>query len=267
MNGKTIGGMAAVALLLAGCTTTVDDRVRTMQNENARLARELSEAQADNLRLNQENDELRQEKNYQTKRAEVLGREKAARVSEIDKLRGGVQEFSDQVVSNLRKLYEETVPVDFLGSEICQRAQTNQASACLLVDMEHTFPSSGTLVGGRAFIAGPFSEGMSPRVQYCILRRDEQGQLKIQWMSNAVAATEAGYQDWRFDFPFQVYPGDVFAVYSVGSVTIPFDDADTGNVLAVPGEFQTGTVVALPNAEARNKRAYSLGVTGYFNGR
>ncbi len=267
MNKSVMGGMAVAAVLLAGCTTTVDDRIQTMQNENARLARELSDAQADNLRLSQENDGLRKEKDYQTKRAEVLDREKAARVAEVHKLRGGVQEFSDQVVSNLRKLYEETVPVDFLGSELCPRSQTNQMSASLLVDMAHVFTSSGTLVGGRAFITGPLAEGISPQVQYCILRRDEQGQLKVQWMSNAVSATEAGYQDWRFDFPFQVYPGDVFAVYSVGSVTIPFDDADTGNVLVVPGEFQTGAVVALPNAGLRNKRAYSFGVTGYFNGR
>jgi len=253
-----------LAVLVAGCTT-VDDRLQTMQNENARLARELSESQAENLQLTQENRQLEEEMNYQTKRSTVLEREKSARVAEIDTLRGGVQEFSDQVVSNLRKLYEETVPVDYLGSEICPRDSTDDNRGCLFVDAQNRFASGGTLVGGRAFVEGPFGEA-PVQVQFCILRADEQGRLKVQWMSNAVTAAKRGRHDWRFDFPFQVYAQDVFAVYSAGAVSIPYDDADTGNVLVVPGDFKIGTEATLPSTANRNKRAYSIGVTGYFSG-
>lgn len=190
----------------------------------------------------------------------MLEQEKGARVDEAAAMRKGVREFTDQVMSSLQTYFERAEIVDYVGSELLPRASTDALKNILLVDMGNAIKANGTVIGGRAWLSGP------TRVQFCLVRRDEkEGRFSVVAMTPLVSSADAGLQAWTFEVPMAARKGDFIGVYMPDDSSIPYDDVDTGEVVAVPGPVKMNSPVSLKVTGGRNKRSYSFGVVGYFD--
>jgi hypothetical protein len=246
-------------LFVTGCMTT-DERLRAAQASNVALKAEL-EAKAEAIRnLSADKESLTKELDYCSRRGSVLVREKDARLDEESVLRRGIREFTEQIQVSLQTYYQRTEIVDYLGSEIIMRGSRDARSKVLLVDLNNTVRENGTIIGGRAWLTG------ATRLSYCLLRQEKgDGKYRVVTITPEIVATESGRQNWVFDVPMGARKGDLIGVYVADTVTIPYDDVDTGNVVTFSGAVEANASVTIVPQTARNKRTYSFGVVGYFD--
>lgn len=247
-------------IVLTGCATT-DERLRAAHAENAALNEDLK-AKANQIRkLSEDKDRLTTELDYCTRRGEVLVTEKAARLDEESLLRRGIREFTEQIQISLQTYYQLTEIVDYLGSELIMRASADSQSNVLLVDLGNPVRENGTIIGGRAWLTG------ATRLSYCLLRQEKVGgKYRVVTVTPEIIATQSGRQSWIFGLPMAARKGDLIGVYVADTVTIPYDDVDTGDVVSFSGSVQANASVTIVPGKARNKRTYSFGVVGYFDG-
>lgn len=260
MNLKTT---AFVSLLLAalasGCATT-DQQVLKLQSENEDLKRDVADKSAQIHNLSDQKASLEADLAYCSKRSDVLEKEKSSRIDEASAIRKGVREFTDQVMSSMQTYFQRAEIVDYVGSELFARASVDTAKNLLLVDLKNTMKENGTVIGGRAYVTGP------TRVQFCLIRPDDaRGKFTVVAITPPVTAADAGLQSWTFDVPMSAKRGDLIGIYLPDDASIPYDDADTGQAVGVPGPVKINGAVALSAGGAKNKRAYSFGVVGYFD--
>jgi hypothetical protein len=201
---------------------------------------------------------LQQELNYFTRRSRVLEKEKQARLEAAGILRQGIRNFTDNVMDTLRSYYQKTEIVDYLGSELYRRARLGDEKNQLLVDLQYPLKSDGTLVGGSAYLAAP------TQFVFCLLRHSKPGQYTVVRMSDPISSEKTGLQSWTFQVPLAGRKGDLMGIFFPGNIPVPFDDADTGNVVLVPGPVQLNSTVSIKPPETRNKRAYSFGMSGFL---
>lgn len=252
--------MAALSLtlLVGGCATPSQQMV-LLQSENETLKKDVDEKASQILALTSERSRLQKELDYCNRRSDVLVKEKAARLDEASVLRKGIREFTEQVTKTLATYFQKAEIVDYLGNELLPRSVTDTQKNVLLVDLNNPARENGTLIGGRAWVTSP------TRLHFCLLRLDPgSGKYTIAAMSPEVTATAAGLQAWIFDLPMAARKGDLMGVYAPEDVSIPYDDVDTGEVVAVPGSAKLNAAIAIVPGEARNKRSYSFGMVGYF---
>ena len=227
---------------------------------NAVLNQELQAK--DNLiqALSADNSILTTELNYCTRRGEVLVREKAARLEEEVRLRKGIREFTEQIQTSLQTYYRLTEIVDYLGSELIMRASTDLRKNVLLVDLSNPVRANGTIIGGRAWLTGP------TRLHFCLLRQSNvNGKYTVISVTPEITTTQTGKENWIFGLPMAARKGDLIGVYIADTVTIPYDDVDTGDVVSFSGEVKINSSVTIVRKSSRNKRTYSFGVIGYFD--
>lgn len=249
---------AVGALFFSGCATT-DQQLIALQNENAGLKQDLQSKAGQLQVLSAEKTRLSAELDYCTKRSGVLMKEKSARLDEAAVLRKGIREFTEAMQKTLQTYFQRTEIVDYIGSELIARANTDAQKNVLLADLSNPVTAGGTLIGGRAWLNGP------TRISFCLLRLNpENGKYVIVSMTPVTTATQNGLQTWVFDLPMAARKGDLVGVYFPDSVTIPYDDVDTGQVIAIPGEAKAGDSIAIASGEERNRRSYSFGVVGYL---
>ena len=171
----------------------------------------------------------------------------------------GVRKFTDNVIQTLQASYQKTETVDYIGAELFERSRTSTTEDQLLVDLVNRIDADGTVIGGRAYMS------MASTVQFCLLRpTDEAGKLRGVSMSNEVGAEEPGVMSWNFAIPFSARAGDYIGVACKGVVPIPYNDADTGNVVQIAGLPKAHDILSLTEPTGRNRRAYSFGVIGYL---
>lgn len=258
---KVIAGCSLLAVLLGltGCATT-DQRVMALQSENDLLKRDLQDKAAQIGTLAQEKTRLETELSYCTRRAEVLVKEKSARLDEASVLRKGVREFTEQVMKSLQTYFQRAEIVDYLGNELFERAGTDTQKNVLLVDLANPANENGTIIGGRAWLSAP------GRLTFCLLRLDpSSGKYAVVAMSPEVAGSQSGVQTWVFDVPMAARKGDLVGIHLPEDVVVPYDDVDTGQVVAIPGKVKLNDTLSVVPGDARNKRTYSFGVVGYFD--
>ena len=251
-------GMMA-ALMMSGCATT-DQRVMALQTENDALKKDVQEKTVQIGSLTQDKARLENELSYCNRRAEVLVKEKSARLDEASVLRKGVREFTEQVMKSLQTYFQRAEIVDYLGNELFARANADSQQKVLLVDLANPALENGTIIGGRAWLNAP------GKLHFCLLRLDTaSGKYSVVAMSPEIDAAAAGLQTWVFDLPMAARKGDLVGVYLPENVVISYDDVDTGQVVAVPGSVKVNDTVSVVPGDARNKRTYSFGVVGYFD--
>ena len=253
-----IGLMAAVAFM-TGCATT-DQRVMQLQSENDQLKKNVEDKATQISTLTQEKTRLEAELNYCTRRADVLVKEKSARLDEASVLRKGVREFTEQVMKSLQTYFQKAEIVDYLGNELFARANTDTQQNVLLVDLANPARENGTIIGGRAWVA------TVGKLHFCLLRLDPtSGKYSVAAFSPELKAEQTGLQNWVFDLPMAARKGDLVAIYQPENVLISYDDVDTGQCVAIPGKVKLNDTVSVVAGDARNKRTYSFGVVGYFD--
>lgn len=246
-------------IVLAGCAST-DQRLRAMQASNTALNQDVLAKTSQIKALSEEKDRLTKELNYSTRRGDVLMKEKAARLDEGSKLRRGIREFTEQIQVSLQAYYQRTEIVDYLGSELIDRASTDSKKNVLLVDRSNPVPEKGTIIGGRAWLSGP------TRLCYCLLRQDKaSGKYRVASLTSELTSVQSGMQNWVFELPMSARRGDLIGVYVIDTVTIPYDDVDTGNVVSFSGDVKMNSSINMLSGDIRNKRTYSFGVVGYFD--
>jgi hypothetical protein len=244
---------------LAGCATT-DQQLLQLRSENEKLKSEVSDQASEIASLAGKNQKLEEDLAYCSKRTDVLLKEKGARIEESAQTRKGVREFTDQVMSSLQTYFQKAEVVDYVGGELLERANVDALKNMVLVDLGNTIRADGTVIGGRAYLTGP------SRLQFCLVRGNENGaKYSVVAITPPIVAADAGVQAWSFEVPMAAKKGDLVAVYLPDDVSIPYDDADTGHVVAVPGPVKLNGGIALKFGGAKNKRAYSFGVVGYFD--
>ncbi|MFH0909393.1 MAG: hypothetical protein V1929_11570 [bacterium] len=248
-----------LAILVSGCATT-DQQVLQLQSENHELKRDAEDKIAKIRNLTDEKSRLETDLAYCTKRTGVLEKEKTARIDEAGEIRKGVRQFTDQVITSMQTYFERAEIVDYLGGELFARASVDVQKNTLLVDLRNPVKESGTIIGGRAYVTGP------TRVQFCLIRPDDaKTKFSIVAITPPAMAADAGLQSWTFDVPMSAKRGDLIAVYLPDDASIPYDDADTGQVVTAPGPVKINGTVALSVGAKKNRRAYSFGVVGYFD--
>lgn len=246
-------------MLMAGGCATPSEQILKLRTENKQLGQLLANREQKIEALTEKRDYLQTELDYFTKRSNVLKEEKQIRIQESQGVRKGARRFTDEMIRALQEASEGIDVVDYVGSEILRRGLRGREKNCLLVDLDHRLLSSGTLVGGRAYLAGPST------IQFCLLRPTEQGrELTVVWMSQAAVAKKAGSMQWTFSVPAVVQKGDLIGVYSQGTNLIPYDDVDTGNVMMVKGKVKLNSTVPFKYPEGRDGCAYSFGCVGYL---
>jgi outer membrane murein-binding lipoprotein Lpp len=246
-------------LVLAGCATT-DERLRAMQSENADLKQDV-QGKANQIQdLSADKAKLTIELDYYTKRGEVLAKEKIARQDEEARLRRGIRAFTELMQASLQTYFQRTEIIDYLGSELIARASDDPQKNVLLVDLHNPIRERGTIIGGRAWLTGP------TRLSYCLLRQDKAGdKYRVVSITPEIAVAQTGMQNWVFDIPLAARKGDLIGVYVADTVTIPYDDVDTGEVVAFSGAVKANSSVTIISGNSRHKRTYSFGVVGYFD--
>lgn len=248
--------LLALAAIATGCATTDGN---TLIAENERLQRAVADRDNQINTLNGEKQVLQDELDYCIKRTEVLGKEKEARVNEAANIRRGVQDFTDNVMNSIQTYFQSAEIVTYLGGELIPRSLADGRKNLLLVDTMNALAHNGTVTGGRAYMTE------AARIQYCLLRKEPEGsKYLVAAISPPLTATGSGVQNFMFDVPLAAKAGDLIGVYLPENVTIPYDDAETGDVVAVPGSVKFNGKVELPSSSGKYRRAYSFGVNGYF---
>jgi hypothetical protein len=251
-------GVAVVALFNAGCASMSQD-AQQMADENKGLRQELQANERTIQGLNREKDRLTEDLAYSTHRNDILEKEKTARIDEASQTRKGVREFTDQVMNSLQTYFQKAEVVDYIGGELIARDNVDTTKNMLLVDLGNPLRADGTVIGARAYLTGP------SRLQFCLLRADESNsKFTIVSITPPIIAADSGSQSWSFEVPMAGQKGDLIGVYMPDDVSIPYDDADTGHVVWAPGPAKLNSAVTVKVGSARNKRAYSFGVVGYF---
>lgn len=251
--------VVALGMLPIGCATT-DQQLLQLRSDNESLKSETQKQAAEIAALTTKNEALEGDLAYCSKRTEVLEKEKGARIEESAQTRKGVREFTDHVMDSLQTYFQKAEVVDYVGGELFERANVEPAKNVLLVDLGNTIREDGTVIGARAFLTGP------ARLQFCLVRSEgEKAKYSIAAITPPIVAADAGLQSWSFEVPMAAKKGDLIAVYMPDDVSIPYDDADTGHVVSVPGPAKLNAGVALTFGGPKNKRAYSFGVVGYFD--
>ncbi len=247
------------AALVSGCATT-DQQTLQLQTENQGLKRDVEEKSAQIKSLVDQNANLEADLEYCNKRSGVLEKEKVSRIDEANAIRKGVREFTDQVMGSMQTYFQRAEIVDYVGSELFARASVDNLKNILLVDLKNPIKVNGTVIGGRAYVTAP------TRVQFCLIRPDDaKGKFTVVSLTPPSTATDAGLQSWTFDVPMSAKEGDLIGLYLPEDSNVPYDDADTGRAVAVPGPVKVNGAVALSAGGDKNKRAYSFGVVGYFD--
>ncbi|HEY8241803.1 MAG TPA: hypothetical protein VIH35_10170 [Kiritimatiellia bacterium] len=250
--------VGTVVLFNAGCASMNQD-TQGLIEENKGLKQELQSQERTIQGLSREKDRLTEDLDYCTKRTEVLEKEKTARIDEASQTRKGVREFTDQVMNSLQTYFQKAEVVDYIGGELIARDNVDNAKNLLLVDLGNPLRADGTVIGGRAYLTGP------SRLQFCLLRTDaEQTKFTIVSITPPIIAADAGSQSWSFEVPMAGQKGDLIGLYLPDDASIPYDAADTGHVVVAPGPAKLNSAVTVKVGSARNKRAYSFGVVGYF---
>lgn len=263
---RLIATAIAVALLVTGCTHPRADY-------GVEVHKRLLEERANEIaRLLSVNSELEEEVRFQKHRSEVLEKEKAERIGEIQHLRQGVRRFAEAVRESFEKARPEVR--DYFGGELCQRAHIEKRAGILMVDRKNR-PVPGTiLTGGRAYTAtnGDFI--------FYLLRPvpGEEGRAVAVAKTRTLRAEREGLHEWTFLEPLVVEKGDLVALYCYGAPYIPYDDAGTGDVAVVLVPEQPNVqddasaaknrtvrnaAFTLPPPDDRQSRAYSFGCFGY----
>jgi len=248
-------------LCCVGCYTT-DQAMLQLKEKNRDLIQQLAERENSIKLLKNDKEFLQKELAYFTKRSSVLEKEKEARMEASAGLRQGIREFTDNVMNSLRSYYQKTELVDYIGSELFPRSVLGDDTNKLLIDLEHPLEADGTLIGGSAYISAA-----PTRLVFCLVRpvAGKPERYQVVRVSDPQAADRRGMQNWTFQVPLAGKKGDCIGVFFPELVAVPYDDADTGNVALVPGPVQAGDNVRVQEAEKRNKRAYSFGMTGFLS--
>lgn len=248
----------AFILLVTGCATT-DQRILTLKRENRTLESNMKKAETELRTLTNINTGLEKDLAYFVKRASVLDKEKSARIEEAAEIRRGTRGFTDAVMASLQDAYQKAEIVDYIGSELYERQYFGGVTNSVLVDLSHPLPANGTIIGGRAFMSNRGS------IQFCLLRPDRaRKKAMVVAISNTVGAEEPGVRSWNFDVPMRAREGDVIGIFSQSGALIPYDDADTGHVISVPGPIERDREISIKADGERRRRAYSFGVVGYL---
>jgi hypothetical protein len=245
--------LAVSAAALCGCTTMSGD-VGILQKENTALQRELREKNDQLERIGTREREMIEEAVALKNQVDLLEREKQVRIDDLNKLKYGTRSFlSDQMLS-LRKFYEQEGLLDFVGSEIIERAH-EEGENLLLVDLKNTLSGPGTLVAGWAYLSAPGSS-----VMFCLLRPVEKD-LVVVWQSEMFTVGEAGAAHFQFAVPPKVNGDEIVAVYCAGVVKVPFD-LGTGDVRSIRGPVKEGDKLKRGDLQGKEGRAYSFCVVG-----
>lgn len=264
MSSKKISliSIIAVSVLLAACQQPAN--IKQMQMENDRLAQQLAETQSEVVALKNNEQLLQSDIDELNRVAAVLGTEKSSRAAESSELRGQVRKFVQQHIDALKKFLQEGNLLDYVGSELVVRANTNAVASIekpapqLLVDFANPVPKAGTLTGVAGVATAPTD------IFVKVLRQVDQSWVVI-WSSPQLEFTKTGLNRANFPVGVGVEKGDIIAYYFPVAATISFD-MGTGDVRASDEGIKIGGLLKESKLAGKNKRySYSLGVFGLLN--
>jgi hypothetical protein len=241
-------------LVLAGCQTAPD--VQQLQDQNASLQNQLTQANNKNDTLTAEQTLLKQENTELNRVITVLGQEKSSRVEESTGLRGDVRQFVQLQIDNLKQFLLKSNLADYIGGELVERQQRD-AEPVLLVDRGHPVPRHGTLTAVSAFFTGPGT--MTVKVL-----RPVGEELVVVWESDPIIVRELGNQRLSFNVSISVERDDVLAYYlEPGMVGF---DTGTGEMGYRDEDIHVGGVIGTSSLLGDgDKRSYAIGVIGLLN--
>jgi len=241
--------------LLGGCAGS-GERLMRLQEENQQLRQELAGAQKDIEVLTAEKAALNDKVSDLTKVSGTLQREKRARVEEAEQLRLSMRSFVGRQMDVLREFSLRQDFFDFIGAELVNRQHSGDENLTL-VDGGNPLPAAGTLLAVRGYFIAPC------RLRLLVLRRG-QDLWEVAHVSELVEVGEVGLKQVDLDVPMEVQAGDILGFSFAGPVGIPYDEK-TGNTVIFSDPLRAGSRLHIPEIKGTpNRRAYSIGGVGLF---
>lgn len=241
--------------LLGACQLQPD--IQYLKDQNHLLHAELQQAQADIVRLKDQEWELREQIEELRRVNDVLDVEKMSRIQESSVLRGQVRRFVQSQIDAYKDFMVQGGLLDYVGGELVERSH-REDKPLLLVDLANPVPAAGTLtgVGGYFFRPGKF------RVN---VLRPVDDKLVVIWDSNPLQVFQTGINQLNFPVSVVVEAGDVIAYQFDEGVMASFDEG-TGDTRFQMNPVKLGELLKPGSLTGeKRKRAYSLGVYGLLN--
>jgi hypothetical protein len=238
-------------LLGSGCASTDD-----LKRERDVLSAELSAQRNKNEQLTADNTKLAEQLAFMKTVAANLKTEKEVRTEETAMVRSEVRSFIRKQVEAVRQFSYNSKLTDSIGGEVINRSQL-EGENLVLVDMQHTCNSSGTLVGGRVYARAPM------KFQFCTLRPIN-NELVVIWVSPALSAAKPGVSTHTFEIPVNVEKGDRLGLMAAGAIQVPYD-IGTGDVRSYTGTLKEGSRINTNDLRGRELRNYSFSFLGFMD--
>ncbi len=247
--------LAAMMVALAGCQSPAN--VKDLQANNTRLQASLASAKQEIAVLNGEKNKLQQDVVELNRVMDVLGVEKASRVTESSSLRAHVRSFVQDQIDGLKDFMVMGDLLDYVGGELVARTSLDE-EPLMIVDLTHPMPRDGILTG----VGGFWNQ---PGVIKVKVLRPLEDRLLVVWASKALRVASKERNTVSFPVNVGVEKGDVMAYYLQYPGSVSYD-AGTGDARYLSDDLMIGSKVHLKDLKgAKERRAYSLGVYGLLN--
>ncbi|NLE57248.1 MAG: hypothetical protein GX616_02730 [Planctomycetes bacterium] len=250
MNNLMHASVMVVVVLLTGCAS-----FREMKTQRDVLAARLTVTEDRVQSLEKDKAGLQRQVDHLSGMTNVLEREKTERIKETTDVRGEVRGYIRDQVENLREFSQARQLMDYIGSEILERAAI-EGEGVLLLDVKHRLPADAILLGARLFARAP------TRVAVCIARPHDKGYIVV-WRSNDFPVEASGAIDLTFDTPIAAQMGDLIGLYTASTVQVPSDIA-TGDVRPVRLNPAPGKLIEKHALPRNTGRTCSFGVVGFL---
>ena len=249
-------GFVFSVVVIAGCMA--DSNVKELQDTNAQLERELMAASDEISDLRVQEERLRSNISELERLSGILETEKSSRVQESSHLRQLVREFIRSQIDGYRSFLLRGDLLDYVGSELVQRAHQSEEEALSLLDLSNPMPRSGTLTGFAGYF---YQQG---QVSLRVLRPLDD-ELVVIWTGPAMTVSEPGRVRMNLPLSVGVEAGDIVAYHFSGPVAVSHDRG-TGEVVRLREDLALGAVIKRKNLPNEfESRTYSIGALGLLN--
>jgi len=243
-------------ILLVGCMA--DSNVKELQDTNAQLERELMAASDEISDLRVQEERLRSNISELERLIGILETEKSSRVQESSQLRQLVRGFIRDQIDDYRSFLLRGDLLDYVGSELVQRAHQSEEEALFLLDLSNPMPRSGTLTGFAGYF---YQQG---QVSLRVLRPLDD-ELVVIWTGPEMTVSEPGRVRMSLPVSVGVEAGDIVGYHFSGPVAVSHDRG-TGEVVRLREDLALGAVIKRKNLPNQSEsRAYSIGALGLLN--
>ena len=256
LNTVTKSGVVLGMVFIVGCMA--ESNVKELQDANAQLERELMTASDEISDLRVQQERLRSNISELERLIGILETEKSSRVQESSQLRQLVRGFIRDQIDDYRSFLLRGDLLDYVGSEMVQRAHQSEEEMLFLLDLSNPMPRAGTLTGFAGYF---YQQG---RVGLRVLRPLDD-ELVVIWTGPEMTIPEPGRMRMNLPASVGVEAGDIVGYYFSGPVAVSHDRG-TGEVVRLREDLALGAVIKRKNLTSQSEsRTYSIGALGLLN--